>query len=165
MSPSLLHILFAHVPIVGGFLAMLLLIFSYSSEDESIKRSALSIILVAVAGMFVSYLFADGARQVVEVIPGAPLNLIEQHAKSSYKLLFIGAVLFLLTAYCLFYSWKNEESKSLNILAVLFSVAIFEFFLITVVVDAHKISHASVRSGGGTASDIIHEGEESSPFE
>lgn len=93
MSPTHLHLVLTHVPILGVLFGTLLLGWAMLRRSEELQRLAL--VLFVLCGLAVVPVFQTGepAEETVEHLPGVSKAAVERHEESAETTLFLTEVL------------------------------------------------------------------------
>jgi uncharacterized membrane protein len=68
-----------HLPIIGAFIGLLILVFAYLKKDANVKTAAYLVFVVCAIGACIAYATGEGAEEVVENLPGVVEAAIETH--------------------------------------------------------------------------------------
>jgi uncharacterized membrane protein len=68
-----------HLPIIGAFIGLLILVFAYLKKDANVKTAAYLVFVVCAIGASIAYSTGEGAEEVVENLPGVLEAAIETH--------------------------------------------------------------------------------------
>lgn len=124
MNAAHLHLVINHIPVVGSFGVVLVLLYGFVRKNEEVKKLALGlVVLMALATFFVSR-SGHQAEDIAEKFPAVTESLIEEHEEAAEKALIVievagGAALLSLLA-----GIKNKSLGSgLAILALLASLS------------------------------------------
>jgi uncharacterized membrane protein len=98
MNAAHLHLALNHVPVVGIWFALLVLVLALLRASEELKRAAL--ILFAAVGLasVPAYFSGQEAEEIVEHLPGVEHDRIEEHEESGRWAAILGGALALLAA-------------------------------------------------------------------
>jgi hypothetical protein len=77
------HLLFNHLPVVGGMFSMLLLIYAMARRNAELKRAALLCWIVVAIVAFVSDQTGGPAARTVRDLPGVNKPMIREHAEAA----------------------------------------------------------------------------------
>lgn len=157
-----MHIVFAHIPVAGSALCLIILLIGLAMGSETYKKLGFALSVLIGAAVLIAYMTGDGAKAEVEVLPGIPLDLMNAHANSATKVALAGVVLIALSGFNLLAAAK-DDTKPTNVLLSVAALVLTLFFSIGQVQEGLKISHAQFR--GATAGDITHDGNDASPFD
>ena len=79
MNTAHIHLLITHLPIIGAFIGLLILLFAYLKKDANVKTAAYLVFVVCAIGACIAYATGEGAEEVVENLPGVVEAAIETH--------------------------------------------------------------------------------------
>ena len=79
MNTAHIHLLITHLPIIGAFIGLLILLFAYLKKDANVKTAAYLVFVVCAIGACIAYASGEGAEEVVENLPGVVEAAIETH--------------------------------------------------------------------------------------
>jgi len=151
MNPFHLHLLVNHLPIVGIFLATLVLISGLILKNHTIKQVALCLIIIAGIGAFVAHVTGEGAEESSELRSDFSHDLIEKHEHASEPFFQIMIALTLLSAVALYFSAKKKSwSNYLIILITVISIAA-AYFAQQAGTSGGAIRHPEISDGSATA--------------
>jgi uncharacterized membrane protein len=68
-----------HLPIIGAFIGLLILVFAYLKKDANIKTAAYLVFVVCAIGTCIAYATGEGAEELVENLPGVVEAAVETH--------------------------------------------------------------------------------------
>src|SRR5512140_2928003 len=92
-SGAHLHLLVNHAPIFGSLFALALLIASYFTSADVLRRTALVVLVgTGIAGA-VADLSGDSAEDAVRGLPGVKRELIDAHSHMGDKAYILGIIL------------------------------------------------------------------------
>lgn len=77
------HLLFNHLPVVGGMFTTLLVIYALARRNSELKRAALFAWIVVAIVAFVSDQTGGPAAKAVRHLPGVNAAMIREHAESA----------------------------------------------------------------------------------
>jgi hypothetical protein len=151
MNPFHLHLLVNHLPIVGIYLALLVLIAGLILKNRAIKHVALCLLMIAGVGAFVAHVTGEGAEESSELRNDFSHDLIEKHEHASEPFFQIMILLTLLSAIALFFSLKKKKwSNYLIILITIISLAA-AYFAQQAGTSGGAIRHPEISDGSATA--------------
>lgn len=137
-----LHLVLNHLPILGTFFALCLLLAGLVLRDRSLKRAGLvTLILIALVTPGV-YLSGESAEEMVEKLPGFLETYIEEHEEMAKIALFFTSTAGVLSALSLL----RGESRRLVILTLLWGLLTFGIMGL-VGNSGGKIRHSEIREG------------------
>ncbi len=79
MNTAHIHLMITHLPIVGAFIGLLILLFAYQKKDANVKTAAYLVFVVCAIGASIAYATGEGAEEVVENLPGVLDSAMETH--------------------------------------------------------------------------------------
>jgi uncharacterized membrane protein len=68
-----------HLPIIGAFIGLLILVFAYLKKDANVKTAAYIVFVVCAIGTCIAYATGEGAEELVENLPGVVEAAVETH--------------------------------------------------------------------------------------
>lgn len=113
MNPTHIHILITHLPVFGGFLGLLVLLYGFYQKSESTKQAAYLIFIVASIGAGIAYLTGEPAEESVEHLQGVVHDMIEEHEDAAQFALITNIIAGLASLAALWTSFKNLSFASL----------------------------------------------------
>jgi uncharacterized membrane protein len=147
MNGAHFHLLINHLPIVGTYFALLVLVAGYIFKNTTVKNTGLALIVVAALVAIPAYLTGDPAEDVLKAAGQANKSLIHEHEENAEGAIWvceIGGLLALIALYA-----SNRKMKSagrLTLLVTLAAVASAAFW-VKVGVSGGEIRHTEIRSG------------------
>lgn len=121
MNEAHLHLLVNHLPILGTFFGILVLLSGFFLKLELVKRTGLGLFVFAALSAIPAFFSGEGAEEMVEGLPGVGENLIERHEDLANYFLWsiIGlGVLALATFYASLKAWKASSTMFMLTLVV-----------------------------------------------
>ena len=79
MNTAHIHLMITHLPIIGAFIGLLILVFAYLKKDANIKTAAYLVFVVCAIGTCIAYATGEGAEELVENLPGVVEAAVETH--------------------------------------------------------------------------------------
>jgi len=92
MDQTHIHLIIAHLPIVGSAFGAIVLTFGLWTKSFHTKISAYLLLIISSIGAILSYLTGEAAEETVEHIGGISKTLIEQHEEFAL-IAFVGLVI------------------------------------------------------------------------
>ena len=83
MSWGHVHLLLNHVPVIGTFLCLLLLLVAFARKSEELKKVTLGLFVLIALVTIPVYLTGDPAQDMVQNIPGVSRAMINRHEDSA----------------------------------------------------------------------------------
>lgn len=121
MNEAHLHLLVNHLPILGTFFGILVLLSGFFLKLELVKRTGLGLFVFAALCAIPAFFSGEGAEDMVEGLPGVGENLVERHEDLANFFLWsiIGlGVLALATFYASLKAWKASSTMFMLTLVV-----------------------------------------------
>lgn len=151
MNPFHLHLLFNHLPIVGIYLATLVLIAGLILKNNTVKQVALCLIIISGIGAFVAHVSGEGAEESSELRTDFSHELIEKHEHASEPFFQIMLALTVLSAVALTFSLRKKKwSQYLIILITIVSIAA-AYFAQQAGTSGGQIRHPEISDGTATS--------------
>jgi hypothetical protein len=85
MNDAQLHLLVNHIPIIGGALVMLILVYAMAVRSSEVTRVALGFTVLVSLGTIAPYLTGEGAEEIVEHAEEIAAERIEEHEERAEK--------------------------------------------------------------------------------
>lgn len=95
MNAAHLHLILNHVPVVGTFMAFLVLFLGWLGKKTAVQKTALTLFVVVGLVSIPVYLSGSGAEEIVEKFPGVSEKAIEAHEDSAVATLIFIEILSL----------------------------------------------------------------------
>jgi hypothetical protein len=89
MSPTHLHIIVNHVPVVGSWIAVVLLAWALAARSRDLTRAGLLLTIVCGLGGYAARWTGHRAEHQVEDLPWAQRDLIHEHEEAADKTFII----------------------------------------------------------------------------
>jgi uncharacterized membrane protein len=90
LNAAHLHLIINHVPIVGTFMAFLVLLLGWLGKNSAVQKTALLLFVFIGLVAIPVYVSGTGAEEIVEKFPGVYERAIEAHEESAVvTLIFI----------------------------------------------------------------------------
>jgi uncharacterized membrane protein len=93
MDPAHIHLLSNHIPVLGTFFGLLLLLYGVLAEKQEVSRASLGLFVLSGLGAVVAYLSGEESEDVVEGLSGGAEAFIEAHEEAALIALVAGIVL------------------------------------------------------------------------
>jgi len=90
MTPSHLHLVLNHMPVIGFLLATLLLLVAWLRRSRELQTVALLGVLLVALSAIPAYMTGEPAEEQIEHAPGIEKETIEAHEESATVSLTIG---------------------------------------------------------------------------
>ena len=99
MNATQIHLALTHVPVMLSIIGLVILILSFFRKNDTLAKTALSILLAAGLLTIPVFFTGEGAEEVVEKLPGVSEAIIEKHedfAKITLALVSVSGLLALI---------------------------------------------------------------------
>lgn len=121
------HLLLNHFPVIGSILSSLILIAGFMLKNDSVKKTALALIVFTTILTIPAFLSGEDAEGALKAIGQAPKKMIHAHEelaeKGLWSMIAVGIV-----ALISFLTFKKSIGKKLVIVTLLMIVANSLFF-------------------------------------
>ena len=137
------HLLFNHFPVIGSIFSLLVLGSGMILKNDTVKKTALALIILTAALTIPSSLTGDSAEEALAAIGQKPVELIHLHEEMADIALWttLGVGLF---AALTFYKFKSEKRKIL--IGITFILLLTNsLFLVSVGNAGGQIRHSEIR--------------------
>jgi uncharacterized membrane protein len=148
-----LHLLVNHTPIFGSMFALLLLIASYFTSADVLRRTALVVLVVTALAGVAAKLSGEAAEDAVKGIPGVRHDDIEAHSDMGDKAYILGGVLGVLSLGALV-RWRRRPMPASGTLVMVLATAFVGGAMVYTGLLGGRIRHTEVRPGA-TAADAL----------
>ena len=156
LSGAHLHLLVNHAPIFGTIFAFALLIASYFTSPDVLRRTALvTLVLTAIAGA-VADLSGDAAEDAIRGFPGVRREVIHAHEQMADKAYYLGIALGVLALIALIRWRRRAIPRGAALAAVLATAFVGGAFAYTALLGG-QIRHTEVRPGATPADATVIE--------
>jgi len=160
MSPTHLHLMLNHIPVLGTVFGVALLLLALWRKSEELKRVALSAFVVVALLTIPSYLTGEPAEDGIKGLPGVSSPIIEKHEKAGGVALTGSLILGVGALACLLWFRAGRRiptSLSVGILSVALAVSGITAWTANL---GGQVRHTEIRSNAGAPlgdSDRHHE--------
>jgi uncharacterized membrane protein len=123
MSWGHLHLLLNHVPVIGTFLGLLLLLVAFVRKSEELKKVTLALLVLIALVSIPVYLTGEPAEEMVENISGVSKAMIDRHEDAAlFSLISVEAAGIVALAGLLIFGRKKGLGNLLTILTLALSM-------------------------------------------
>ena len=152
MSWGHVHLLLNHVPVIGTFLGLLLLLVAFVRKSAELKKVTLGLFVLIGLVTVPVYLTGDPAQEMIENIPGITDAVIERHEDAAlFSLIGVEVAGIIALAWLLVFGRKKGLGNLLAIVTLAFSVLTGGLLAWTANLGG-QIRHTEISSGVGAQS-------------
>ena len=144
MHAAHFHLLINHFPVIGGILATIIILSGIVLKNETVKRTAYCVFIVAAITAVFTFLSGEGAEEIVEKISGINENLIENHEEKAAFALWTNIIVGVLSAIGLYLSFKSSKLSGVFSFVVLLVSFITIYFSWQAGNSGGKIRHPEI---------------------
>jgi uncharacterized membrane protein len=148
-----LHLLVNHAPIFGSLFALALLIASYFTSGDVLRRIAFVVLLGTAVAAAAADLSGDAAENAIHGFPGVRRDVIQAHKKMADKAYVLAGVLGVLSLGALV-RWRRRPIPASATLVALVATAFVGGAMMYTGLLGGQIRHTEVRPGA-TAADAM----------
>lgn len=151
-----LHLLVNHAPIFGSLFALALLVASYFTSADVLRRTAFVVLIATAIAGAASDLSGDAAEKAVKGLPGVQQKLIDAHSHMGDKAYILAGVLGVLALVALVRWRRRPVPAGATLVAVLATAFVSGAMAYTALLGG-QIRHTEVRAGATAADALIIE--------
>jgi uncharacterized membrane protein len=151
MNPFHLHLLVNHLPIVGIYLSILVLLAGLVLKNQTIKHVALCLIIISGIGAFAAHVTGERAEESSELRGDFSHDLIEKHEHASEPFFQIMLALTLVSIVALIFSLKKKQWSNYLIILIAFISFGAAYFAQQAGTSGGAIRHPEISDGSATA--------------
>lgn len=152
MSWGHVHLLLNHVPVIGTFLCLLLLLVAFGRKSDELKKVTLGLFVLIALVTVPVYLTGEPAEEMVENIPGISKPMIDRHENSAlFSLIAVEVAGIIALAGLLLFQTKRRLGNLLAIVTLAFSVVTGGLLAWTSNLGG-QVRHTEISSGVGAES-------------
>jgi uncharacterized membrane protein len=152
MSATHIHLLINHLPVMGTFLGIIVLLIALRSASKSTFLAAYVLLLVAAVGAIIAFATGEPAEEMVEGISGISKASIEPHEEAAAYAFGSFTILGLLSlAGLIILSTKESLQRTWGLLIVIVSFVSFTLVARTAWLGGkirHTETSATVQNNG-----------------
>lgn len=137
MDALQLHLFFNHVPLIGTFAALLVVIIGAILRNHAIRMSGLAVYVVMALAVVPTYLTGEEAEEKVEHISGINKDSIEEHEDMANISLWLMLATAAVGAGAFVAQWKSAKPSITSTLSIVFIIIATAAF-IQVGITAHE---------------------------
>jgi uncharacterized membrane protein len=151
-----LHLLVNHAPVFGTLFALALLIASYFTSADVLRRTAFVVLIGSAIAGAAANLSGDAAEDAIRGFPGVRRELIHAHEEMGDKAYYLGIVLGVLALIALI-RWRRRPIPAVAThVAVLATAFVAGAFAYTALLGG-RIRHTEIRPGATPADATVIE--------
>jgi uncharacterized membrane protein len=154
MNLAHVHLLLNHIPVLGTFFGLLLLIIAMVRKSEELKKASLGTFVVVALLAIPTYLTGDPAERIVKDLPGVSKPLIEQHDDAATASLTALSILGVASLAGLFFMRQSRPSPPWFALVLLGLSIITAGMMAWTANLGGQIRHSEVRSSAVSSSHL-----------
>jgi len=148
MSGLHLHLVLAHLPVIGVILGTLLLLIGMFRKSRSLQQTGLALLVVSGLAAAGTYLTGEGAEEMVENRLSGAETLVEHHEEAALIGLVLLGVTAVVATLTLILGWTGRPlSGALVTVTILLGLASSGTFAWVANLGG-QIGHPEIRSGG-----------------
>lgn len=147
MSGAHFHLIVNHFPIVGLFLALLVLLAGFALKNKTIKQTALALFILATTMAIVSNVSGENAEEVIEEMEGISHHLIHEHEEKAETFLAFMFGLGALSILAFIGEFLKKSWTKWVYLILLVASITTTFFAQQTGTSGGEISHPELRQG------------------
>lgn len=146
MDASHIHLLSNHVPILGVFFGIIVLIFGMNRQSPPTMAAAYLVFIISALVGLAAYFSGEGAEHIVENLPGVTHDAIEEHEEVALYTLISYIVLAIFSLIGLIRSKNHyQRIRKLAIIILVLSVISFGVAAVTGYLGG-QIRHTELRN-------------------
>jgi uncharacterized membrane protein len=154
LSGAHLHLLVNHLPIIGAFLALALLVASYRWAPDVLRRTALVMLVVTALGAAGANYSGEPAEDAIRRFPGVTREVIHEHEEVA-ETAFIGAVVVGVLALGALVRWRRTPIPRSASVTMLLGAVVASGMMAYVGLLGGRIRHSEVRPGATPADAVV----------
>jgi uncharacterized membrane protein len=144
MDQTHLHLVANHLPVIGSFIGIFVLIYGMVTFSVHTKRAACFIFILCAAGAALTFLTGEAAEEKVEHLKGISESVIEVHEETAAIALTAMIALGIASIISLFISFKKSDfSKYLSFTLLIIATISFSITVYTANLGG-KIRHTEL---------------------
>ncbi len=137
MDELQIHLFFNHVPLIGAFAALLVVVIGMFMRNNTVRMVGLAVYVVMALTAIPTYLTGEGAEGKVENIAGINKDAIEEHEDLATISLWVMIAAAVIAAGAFVTQWKSTNAAIASTLSIVFVVVAIGAF-IQVGITAHE---------------------------
>lgn len=150
LSGAHLHLLVNHAPIFGTFFAFALLVVSYFTSADVLRKTAFVVLIGSAIAGVIADRTGDAAEDAIRGFPGVKRQIIHAHEEMGDKAYILGIILGVLALIALI-RWRRRAVPAGAALAALLATAFVGGAFVYTALLGGQIRHTEVRPGATPA--------------
>jgi MYXO-CTERM domain-containing protein len=150
------HLLVNHAPIFGSLFALALLVASYFTSADVLRRTAFVVLIGTAIAAAAANLSGDAAEEAVKGLPGIKHDLIEAHSEMGDKSYYLAGALGVLALAALV-RWRRRPIPAGVTVAAVLATAFVGGAMVYTGLLGGRIRHTEIRPGATPADALIIE--------
>ncbi len=152
MNAASWHLLLNHLPIMGMFFGLAILVFGMIFKNQIAKRIALAVFIFSGLSALIANQTGEQAEDVVEKLAGIQEQFIHDHEEAAERFLSICLVLGGVSLVALWMDWKKKTMVQYAYMVVLFISTFNMYFAYSAGHSGGEIRHPEIRIEGAALS-------------
>lgn len=141
-----IHLLVNHVPILGSLFALALLIASWFTAADVLRRTAFAVLIVTAIAGFVADQTGEPAEDAIRGFPGVQRSIIHEHEEMGEKANILALALGAVAVGALVVWRRKPVPGGMNVVMVLFTAFVGGAMVYTGLLGG-RVRHSEVRPG------------------
>ncbi|MBS1809969.1 MAG: hypothetical protein JST84_17545 [Acidobacteria bacterium] len=155
MNPAHWHLLLNHIPVIGTFLGVLLLLYGLARKSDEVKQASLGILVMAAVVAIPAFLTGEPAEEIAEHLPGVSHAVIERHEDIAKIALILMSLTGIIALVGLFLRQRAQWLVPMALVFGLISAGAMGYAANL----GGQVRHTEIRSDGAAASTSAIEGQ------
>ncbi len=156
LSGAHIHLLVNHAPIFGSLFALALLVASWFTSPDVLRRTAFVVIIGSAIAGATADLSGDSAQDAIRGFPGVKREIIHDHEEMGDKAYLLGGVLGVLALGALI-KWRNKPVPTSASVVMFAATAFVSGAFVYTALLGGQIRHTEVRPGATAADAAVIE--------
>jgi uncharacterized membrane protein len=145
MNPAHLHLVINHLPIIGSFIGLSLIIYSHIvNKNTSNLKAGLVILAISCFTILPVYFSGEAAEDIVEHLPGITHDTIEEHEELAELGLYISLFIGLLSSITFLAIERKSDKTNLLTRLTLFGGAVLAVLFVLIGHTGGEIRHPEI---------------------
>ena len=144
MNDAKFHLMVNHLPIIGGMIAVSILIGGYIFKSAHTKRVSLFVLIFSGITAVLANISGEGAERMVEDIEGVSHRVIHHHEEWAEKFFIFSIVIGVLSCVTLFLDLKNKKYFKFFYIAILVLMLVNVFLGFKTGTSGGEVRHTEI---------------------